>query len=270
MLRKTSDMIGFGLEATDGEIGRVDDFYFDDDTWQIRYMVAKTGPWLFGREVLIAASVLEEPRWNAGLLPVRLTKEQIKESPDIDLAQPISRQRELTMYEHYRWPVYWAPMPAATGTAVGGMGMVPPAGVAPLPTETATTPSTRDAEIRRMAEQQMEEGTTQNLRSINEVTGYNIHATDDNVGHVDDFFVDEDDWTIRYMLVDTSNWLPGRKVLIAPSWIERFSWDEREVYVEMTRQDIENSPEYDPRARLTREYETELHNYYEYPMYWGV
>ena len=63
------------------------------------------------------------------------------------------------------------------------------------------------------------------LRSSAAVTGYHIQATDGDIGHVEDFLLDDRSWTIRFMVVDTTNWWAGEKVLIAPAWIERVDWD---------------------------------------------
>jgi hypothetical protein len=260
MLQKTSELTKLSMQATDGEIGSVDDFFFDDQSWIVRYMVADTGPWLLGRRVLISPSVLGQVEWEPELLQVNVTKEQIRFSPSVDLEKPVSRQQEIKLHDHYGWSPYWADRHTYHG------GMIGP-GVAPVATgatQTAHAVAEREQKIKEIEE------SDPNLRSVNEVTGYHIQAIDDDVGHVEDFFVDETDWTIRYMLVDTRNWLPGRKVLISPTWITRVSWNKSKVFVGMNRRAVENSPEYDPATPLTREYESDLYGYYGFHGYWMV
>jgi len=249
MLRQLTELKNFTLGARDGEIGSVRDFYFDDETWTVRYLVVNTGPWLLGRQVLISPVAIDTPRWEEEVLPTGLTQEQIKNSPDIDLDQPVSRQHEIALNHYYGWPNYWYPSPL--------VGMAAPHTAAqPVPHEPVD-----------MAEEPAAES---HLRSVAEVTGYRVDATDGEIGHIADFFASEMDWIIRYALVDTGHWLPGRKVLIAPDWITNIEWLEREVQVQMTRKQFENSPEFDPKQGIDRQYETNLYRYYEYPVYWGV
>ncbi len=106
------------------------------------------------------------------------------------------------------------------------------------------------------------------LRSTKEVEGYYIRATDGEIGHVEDFVVDDEEWAIRYVVVDTRNWLPGRKVLVSPRWISHLSWPQKEVYVDLTRDETKSAPEWDPDAPLDRQYEMRLHEHYGRPPYW--
>jgi hypothetical protein len=105
------------------------------------------------------------------------------------------------------------------------------------------------------------------LRSTREVKGYRIHTSDGEIGHVDDFLMDDETWSIRYLVVDTGGWLPGKQVLIAPLWATAVSWDEQAVTVDLTRDQIKRAPEYDPR-RLGRDEEQLLHRHYSRKGYW--
>jgi hypothetical protein len=253
MLRKTSDLFDFKLHTQDDEeMGKVHDFYFDRDDWTVRYLVADIGSWLFGREVLISTSALGSPNWNEELLEVDLTKEQVKDSPDIDLAVPVSRTHEEELTRYYGWPTYWGvPMYVAGGVA--------PA-VAPVPAPRTDMP--------REVVEAVQNSEESHIISVRDTTDYSIEASDDGIGHIDDFFVDDQDWTIRYLLVDTGNWLPGKKVLISPRWVESVDWNEGRVFVNMTKEQIKDSPEYDPYNAIPRSYEAELHRHYGYPQYW--
>lgn len=277
MLRKLNSLIGYTITATDEEIGSVDDFYFDERTWTVRYLVVDTGSWFSGKKVLISQDALGQPFWDNESFPVNLTKKQIEESPSIDLAKPISRQHEAQLSSYYDWPMYWlAASGAASGSAIGATGLggvtpvVAPAGVAAA-TATQETTAGREAE---MAESHTDPAATELnsskslLRSVKEVKGYNIAANDGDIGHLDDLFVDDSEWTIHYALVDTRNWLPGRKVLIAPNWASNFDWQESKFHVDMTKEQIKNSPEYKPQHTIDRSYEKDLHNYYGLPGYW--
>lgn len=247
MLRSLNDVKGYSLHAQDGKIGSVDDFYFDDVQWRVRYLVVDTGNWLPGRRVLISPVALGQPAWESGTLPVDLTEKQVKNSPSIDEHKPVSRQYELELQRYYGWPVYWH--------------TVAPVGVDP-PVESAETKGAQSGDQPKQA------GEECCLRSSGEVTGYRIQATDGEIGHVEDFITDDEKWVLRYMVVDTRNWLPGKKVLVAPSWIEKVKWKGAEVHVDVPRKAVKESPEYDPTAPVNTEYEARLYDFYGRPKYW--
>lgn len=259
MLRSTNDLRGYSLRATDGEIGSVDEFLFDDEQWAIRYLVANTGGWLTGRLVLISPIVLGQADWEARTLAVALTRKQIEQSPDIATDQPVSRQREAELAQYYDYFPYWG------GAGLWGPGMVPYALGGPVVPPVAPPAGTTATE-REVASTPTEHG-DQHLRSTREVTGYRIHARDGEIGHVGDFIVDDETWAIRYMIVDTRNWWPGKHVLVAPQWIGAIDWDTSTVEVDLLRETIKQGPEYDP-AILNREYETALYRHYGRPAYW--
>ena len=247
MLRSVREMQGYVLQARDGEIGRCKDFLFDQKHWTIRYMVADTGKWLPARKVLLSPISLDKPDWRAHVLPVRLTREEIETAPGLDADAPVSRQYELKYHAHYGWPYYWV------GPGLWGPGDYP----GPL-----------YAEHRASQDRPEEEDADPNLRSVDEVTGYHIQAADGDIGHVEDLIADDGNWTIRYMVLDTRNWLPGRKVIVAPGWTESLDWGERKVVMGLTRKQIRESPEYDPAAPVNRRYEERLYDFYGRPRYW--
>jgi hypothetical protein len=248
MLRSVNEITNFVLKARDGEIGRCKDFLFDDEQWVVRYMVADTGKWLPGRKVLVSPISLGEPEWDSKRLPVNLNKETIERAPGIEEDAPVSRQYESKWFSYYRYPYYWS------GGGIWGGGIHPGA---------------LASEKKELAQAVEEEGSgDSHLRSAGEITGYHIQAKDGEIGHVEDFVLDDETWVIRYMVVDTRNWLPGRKVLIAPAWVESFDWAKQKAEVDLTRQAVRNSPEYDPADFVRREYEEHLHDYYNRPRYW--
>jgi hypothetical protein len=248
MLRNVSRLRGFEIRARDGWIGSLDQLYFDDETWAIRYLVVNTGDWLGDRLVLVSPLALRQAEWEARQLNVALTKEQIADSPRIDTHKPVSRQHEAAYMAYYNYPFYWAGPNYAAGLAVQREAV-----------------AKADAAQSRAGEEPAES----HLRSSEGVTGYHIAAADGEIGHVQDFIVDDETWVIRYLEVDTHNWRPGKKVLVSPQWINRVSWPDSKVYVDLTRETIQNGPEWDDSVPVTREYEHRLYDYYARSPYWA-
>lgn len=248
MLVSTKKLLGYELQAVDGEMGFAKDFLFDDEHWVIRYLVADTGKWLTEQKVLISPMSLGRPDLNARKMKVNLTRDQIESAPPLKAHQPVSRQHEEALHEHYGFPYYWM------GTGVWGMTSTPDELRRESAAATGLAVEETDGE--------------RHLRSVQEVTGYHVQAVDDEVGHVESLILDDESFTIRYMVVDTRNWLPGRKVLLPPAWVETFDWAENKARVELTREQIEGSPEWDPSVPLERVYEERLFDYYSRPSYW--
>lgn len=264
-LRSVQEIYGYHIQATDGEIGTVQEFLFDDEHWAIRYLVVETGDWLHGRQVLISAAALGTAEWRDSILNVKLTRQQIKNSPDIDTDKPVSRQHELVLANYYGYSPYWG------GTGIWGMGMYP-AGLWAVNTlgmpEEQVAPNTASAIVGaaiQHEEAQAQQGDP-HLRSTREVKGYRIQTLDDHIGHVDDVIVDEETWAINAIVVDTRNWLPGKHVLIEPRWISTISWDEHAIHVNLRTEQVKNSPEYNPAQTLNREDVERLHAHYDQPV----
>lgn len=256
MLASANDVIGYSIETTDGPVGTVADFYFDDEHWTIRYLVADTGGWLTGRKVLISPAALDKIDRDTKRLSVNLSKEKVENSPDIATDQPVSRQHEADYHDYYGYPYYW------TGPYLWG-----PVAYPPLPARSAPHDQ-ESGTVRKEVQAARERSQDVHLRSLAEVTGYYIEAADGDIGHVEDFLLEDGSWTIRYVVVDTRNWWPGRKVLVSPQWIRWVSWSNGRVYVYVTRDRVQNAPEYDPSLLPDREYETRLHSHYGQPNYW--
>jgi len=247
MLFTAKTIKGYKLSSLDGEIGSVKEFYFDDRHWTIRYLVADTGNWLPGRQVLISPYALVAVNTDIykDQIEVNLTKKQIEDSPSLNSDKPVSRQFEENYYGYYGWPMYWAG-PYSWGYE-------------------------RNLVRDRAKWMESTQGTktwNPHLRSTHEVSGYHIQATDGEIGHVEDYIIDDETWAIRYLMVNTHNFWPGRTVLIAPQWIESVSWAGEKVLVNLSRETIKHSPQYTQEFLLTRDYETELHQYYHRQGYW--
>jgi len=275
MLRNAKDLHGFTIRATDGDIGTVDAFYFDDESWAIRYFTVETGGWLDGRLVLISPiCVIGKPDWGARRLHVSLRKKQVENSPDVDTHKPVSRQHEIEYLGYYGYPFYWG------GASL--WGSPDPEGLAipmlPLAQDVRVTQGvnmTQDVKVTEgingmvdVKEPETRDEADSHLRSAQAVTGYYIEATDGEIGHLDGLVFDDETWAIRYIEVATRNWWPGKKVLVSPAWIEQVSWEDSKVYVKLTRETIQTGPGYVESLPITRDYERRLYSHYGRPPYW--
>lgn len=249
MRHNIKSITGFTISASDGELGKVKDFYFDDQSLTIRYLIVETGSWLVGRKVLISPRAVIKLDWEGSTFVSNLTMEQVKSSPDIDTDKPVSRQHEMELYKHYPWGDYYGGV--LWGGSMGVTGMMLP-----------SHPGFEGGE-------QKEPGTPENapnadphLRSTDEVTGYSIKSSDGKIGDLQDFILDDSTWKIDFLVVDTGNWLPGRKVVISPKWIKEIRWETSEIIVNATTEQVKNSPEYEAGKHIDDEYEANLTNYY--------
>ena len=254
MIRSMEHMKKFEIVATDGRIGAVDDFYFDDERWAIRYVVVDTGRWLPGRRVLISPLSISHFEWGAQRLLLSISRDRVKDSPGIDTHQPVSRRHERDYFDYYGYPYYWG------HAGLWGAHAVP---VLPTPEQMASQRATASEVERKAAEQ----GDT-HLRSASEVSGYVIRALDGDLGHVENILFDDLSWAIRYFVVDTSNWWFGKQVLAAPSWISGIQWASKTVDVGVTRQAIRTAPVYDRAEHVDRQWEMAYHQQLNQPGYW--
>jgi hypothetical protein len=245
MLIRAKELKGSALKSLDGDIGSASDFYFDDRYWTVRYLVAKPGNWLTGRKVLISPYSLNGVNQAEQEVKVQLTKKQIEDSPSIYTDEPVSIQFEDTFNGYYGYPSYW-----------GG------------PFMWGGDPYIQQDRTRWGVSVPQAKGWDRHLRSIQEVTGYQLRALDGEIGHIYDFIVDDETWAIRYLVVATKNWWPGKKVLISPKWIDDVSWETKEVAISLSREIIKSAPEYSDDSLLTRDYETGLYGHYNRDGYW--
>jgi hypothetical protein len=265
MLRSIKDLEGFAIRATDGTIGHVKDFYFDDQTWAVRYLVVETGSWLSSRKVLISPIAIDHPDWAGRAFPVSLTKERVRNSPDIDTEKPVSRQHEMLYLGYYGYPYYWA------GDGLWGQGAYPGMMLMGLGEggPDAAYRHARAEEDRAEAESEEGQNGDLHLRSGNALMKYHIEASDGGMGHVQGLLLDDDTWAIRYLVVDTSNWWVGHQVLIAPQWIQEISWLDATVSVRLTQQAVKDAPPYDSALPFSRDQEMALYDHHGRAGYWA-
>ncbi len=265
MLRKLlGEIARLDIQAQGDNAGKIEDVYFDDQAWFVRYFVVNTGSWLLGRRVLIAPLAVAAPDWTQRILSVKLTKQQVQDSPDIDLEQPVTRQHLIDLHQYYDWPMFGGADPMFNSSLVS---LYPSDWAARNQSAEQQTETWNRAEQSADAPANQEPGDP-HLCSAQDVRHYHVRTVDGEVGHVEDFFVSEEDWIVRYLLVDSRRWLPGRKFLIAPAWIESISWADAEVRTTVTRDQVERSPEYTPAQVIERDYEIQLYHHYEVPGYW--
>jgi hypothetical protein len=249
MLQVISALKGFAIEATDGRIGAVVDFLFDDVSWKVRLLVVECGSWLKGRKVLLHPPVASYSGFEEGQFDVKLTKAQVASSPSWQEHQPVSKQMQDRVYGHYGLdPASEAPYFGSVMGAMSSPMMSPPYLGLPINSE-------------QRAEVEDEPEGDPHLRSVVEVIGYHIHALDGEIGHVENLMFDKDDWSLHYLVVDTSNWWLGKRVLIAMQAVRAVEWSDRSIHLDVSREQVKASPVWDPTVAYD-ELKTHLHKHY--------
>jgi hypothetical protein len=237
MLRSIKQLYGGKLRASDGEIGHVKDFYFDDQKWVVRYAVVDTGPWLLGRLVVIAPHAFGSLDQNRAFLLVNLTQQQIENSPPIELHKPVSRQYEEEYYRYYGLPSYrtgeglWGPnaFPIVSPPPSALPIVSPPP--SPFPSEAAESGDARNVN-------------DSHLRSTRAVAGYHLQTREETIGHVADFMMDDKSWAICQLVAGTGAWFSGKEIVISPSHVDRIHYADSKVYVNLTKEAILQAPEF--------------------------
>jgi uncharacterized protein YrrD len=239
-------LIGYTLHAKDGEIGMVEEFYFDDRQWVIRYLVVRTGSWLFGRKVLISPQALGTVDCDYREFPTMLTRDQVRKSPDIDTDKPVSRQQEELLYAHYPWQGYWNGAFAANGVR----GFL------------------QDAEVRDelLAANEERPGGDPHLRSTQRVEGYHIHADDGEIGALKDLLVDDANWQLHFLVVKTGTWIHPDNVLLSTKWITAINWADSTIRVDISVERVKESRPYLAGQYVDSPYEQAIFDHYGKPI----
>jgi uncharacterized protein YrrD len=232
MIRSIKELRHYDIAARDGSLGDVHDVFFDDHSWKVRYLVIDTGNWLPGRRVMVSPETVAGIEADESKVDLTLTKDEIKDSPGIEADAPVSRQNEIALANHFRWPRYWEEYPSG----VGVVPMIPHLPYQPV----GNAPTSQEEEAIPRGDP--------NLRSAAEISRYHVAAKDGEIGHIDDLLIDDTDWTLRFLVADTRNWLPGKKVLIEPDRLRSVSWADQHIVLALSRGEVESSPEYDSAA----------------------
>ena len=226
MLRSIKQLYGKKLGASDGDIGHMKDFYFNDRQWAIRYVVVDTGSWLTGRLVLLSPHAFGNLDQDGDCLLVNLTRQQIEKSPAIESHKPVSRQYEEEYFRYYGWAPYWA---GGEMWGVSGFPMGPPHLMPSKKASWGSRPHNSDET---------------HLRSTQALSGYHIQTGEGAIGHVTDFMMDNKSWAICQLVVETGHWYSGKEIVISPKHIDRISYEESKVFVKVTKEAILKAPEY--------------------------
>ena len=234
MLRILTSFYGYTVKANDGDVGTVHEFLFEDNLWEIKHVVVKIGDWLASRKVSVPIEVVGRPDLTMSSLRVGLTVQEIEGCPALGAEQPG------VIPEEFGW-----------------LGPMLPGGPAPLPLATINPPI-KDTES-HLPES---ESNGRNLHSTRDIVGFHVQSSTEQIGHLEDFVLDDEHWRIRYLVIGTRNLSSGRHILLSPSWISTALWNENRIYVDFRRDSVEQSPAYDPSLPLDREYEIRLYDYY--------
>lgn len=258
MLRKLQNLKGFTIHGKDDDLGKVEDFYFDQHRFVLRYIVVDTGSWLKNEQTLISTNAFKQVNYEQKEILVDLTSDELEEAPSLEKNRSVSKVMEEKIVKHFDWPIYWTSPLTSDGPAIQAGSII---------RENLFNFDDLTDEEKRAEEEEIES----NLRSFNEVRGYHIQAEDKEFGHLEDLFVDEENWVIRYLLIDTRNILPGKDVLIAPEWLQNISWNQEKIFVSKTKKEIKNAPEYKEEKAgylVHRDYEQKLYDHYDEIKYW--
>ena len=239
MLISCNILPGYKLKANDGDFGNVTDLLFDDKHKIIRYFVIDCGSWLQKNEVLLSPIAFEEPDHENFTISTILSKNSIENSPSVETRPPVSKQAQNSLAAYYDWPIFWKTAPY----------------------EHLQGYEDSNADLKGEDEGQ--------LQSLQEIKGYAIQCDEGNLGHVEELIVDTETWTLRYLTIDTGNWLPGKKVIISIDWLTDISWKEQKACLNLSKMDVRNAPVYDPGTPINREFESEVYDYYGRPSYWS-
>jgi len=263
MLRNLQDLQKFVLRATDGDIGHVTDFYFDDQAWVVRYLVIETGNWLSSRKVLISPLSIGSPDWQDKAIPVALTREEIRNSPDIDTNKPVSRQHEEDFALHYRYPFYWI------GTGLWGED-AHPSQVMPefVSTPSVVVPQPDSVSLLADPPEAQHNPDDTHLRSCYVVSGSHLHTDEGEIGQVQGMLIDDENWAIRYLVVTTSYWQIGHQALVTPASIAGIDWFDHIVLLNLPGDRMQETPTHDPNDLVDRDHEKRLHDHYGIKPYW--
>ncbi|MHB9029741.1 MAG: PRC-barrel domain-containing protein [Candidatus Latescibacterota bacterium] len=262
MLRKAKDIIGYTVSGAEGELGKVEDLYFDEEFWIIRYLRVDVGRWFMNRKTLVSTAALRETNGKERSIGADLFKEKIRQSPEVDFGRPISREKEEEINAFFQWPVYWDinRYPEYPGVTEREYPEIRKPGYHGA-VRGYYSPSVEEEERKKAGEEAIG-GAEFHIRGAKDIIGGPVQATDGEIGHVSDLIVDSDSWAVRYVEVDTRNILPGKHVLVLPQMVMRINWDESRVFITVRKDVVKLAPEYDSDRLPDRTYEESLYEYY--------
>lgn len=250
MLWNATSLRSLKVAATDGDIGKVSDVLFDDVSWTLRWLVVETGSWFSSRKVLLPLSAFGKPDESKHEFMIKLTRQQVRDSPDVDSDLPVSRHHEAHVYNYYGWNPYWT------------SGFSPMSNAIATPLAMPISRNDVDPRWQDASADAIQDDGDPHLRSVHDLVGYHIAATDGEIGHLEDFLMDDDSWLLLFMLIDTKNWLPGERVLLPVRLIKDIDWFSHLINVEVSRDKVKSSPPYDPRMTANGPFNDQSHQYF--------
>lgn len=243
MKHSLKNLKGYSVETADGMKGKIKDFLFDEDTWAVRYIDADFGNLFKDKRIILPVDVIIETSWKHHRFTLNISKEKIEKSPSPQDKPTVSREYEKQLVKYYGFPFYWS---------TGGIVPAPPGSYYPV--RPLNVPQNKISE----------KDLNTKLRSFREVEGYQIRAIDDTLGHVEDIMIDDTDWQLVYLIIDTSNWLPwSKKVMLAINWLEEISYVKGEVKINLNTDTIKSAPDFDTNQPIEMAYERALSDYYQ-------
>ncbi|HET9236644.1 MAG TPA: PRC-barrel domain-containing protein [Oligoflexus sp.] len=260
MLYRADGLKGSEIRTRDGASGSIEDLYFDDVSWTVRYLVVDTGSWFSGKRVLISPQAMRGVEREGGPLTLDLTEQQIKDSPAWDSETTVSRYHEERLSQYYGWAPYW----------VTPAGVYPWAGIYTYPPFPAGTPEVQErisgaqgSYANDLRPGSVDRSQDIHLRSFKEVKGYGLRATDGDIGELDDLLIDASSWRITHLVADSRKWWPGGQVLVDRGMVEDISWSEHKIVVGMTKDEVKQAPAYDSQMKMDDAFLSRLANYYQ-------
>lgn len=219
-------LLKYDINTSDSSVRSCHDFLFEDGSWVIRYLAMDTRKWLPGRQVLISPISIRKIDPLKKNIRLDLTKKQIKGAPSLESDPPVSRQYKFDYNRYYSWSGYWI------GAKLWGLKAHPKAHPKALKNDTIIENSKK------------ERSSVASLRSVKEVSGYQVNVRDDTFGQIQDFLINTESWYISYLVIDAGDSIPGAaSIIVAPNWVDEISWVENIVSIRMTREQIESSPQ---------------------------
>lgn len=260
MLYRVKDIIGGSIKAGDGEIGHIRDIFFDDHSWMVRYFIIQTGSWLNGQQVLLRPSALIPGTAPDYEFQTELTRTQVKDSPPLSSDLPVSRQYEDRLHTYYGWNPYWD-QPSYNGFGIYAHPYIDGLGFYPYSNDSVEYRELREAKVRDAV------NSDRHLRSFKEVEGYALEATDGKIGYIENAFIDSPCWRMSHLVIDTRKWLLGKHVVVDSGWVRRIDWFREQVSVGLSREQVKDSPLYNPASFLDERYQNSISNYYHRMMH---
>ncbi len=248
MKHRLKDITGLTIETTDGTKGKIKDFLFDEDKWIVRYIEADFGGFFKDKRILLPINVFIDHLWDSKHISINIAKEDIDKSPSPEDKPTVSREYEKELMKHYGYASYWSP------------GYIPPTHTGLYYPARPMNVPTKEISEEKISEEKLDT----KLRSFNEVKGYHILATDGHLGHLEDMIVDDADWQMIYVIIDTSNWLPwSKKVILLINWLDEISFETHEVSINVHTDVIKDAPEFNTDKSVEESFEKALLDYYE-------